>query len=204
MAAPLVSITSGTASLVPFVAPYVRSCPTPVAAQTLCGAAWDWCLATESWRETLSTLLTVEDQAEYTLVLPIDTAANPDVPYPATIIRLLSCTENDYAQRVTLTDRGVLTFSYPPTTDDREIVCKVALQPTPNNALFPDWFVQRWQRGIIARALELLYGMAEKPWTSPAGAAEQRMIFVQEANRAKRELVTERLNGPMRFTMRTL
>lgn len=198
----LVSITSGSSALLPCVTPYARSCPLPVQSQTLCRAAQDWCRDTESWRETLPTVTLVEDQADYTLVMPSDDAGSP-VLYPATPLRVLSATVDDRERKASLSARGVLTLTSIPTAGDdgKDLTVKAVLQPTTGSALLPDWFVERWQRGIIARALELLYGMSGKPWAEKDGLASQHGLYMQEVGRAKRELVAQRVGGADYFTI---
>lgn len=191
------ALTNITTTLIPFISPYLRSCPVPIQKQILMRAAWEWCTATESWRETLPSVTLVSGTADYTPTMPVDT---DDGAYAAQIIRLISLkVGTDRYLRASMSDHGVMTICPTPSTGDAGLVAvpRAVLQPTSNNALYPAWFVGRWQQGMIARCLELLFAMKGKPWSDPDSQLAQMKIFLGEAGRAKRELVTERVQGPV-------
>lgn len=202
----LVSITSGAASLAPYVAPYMRDLPGAVLAQQLVEAAGDWCRDTESWRETLPVVATVAGQRDYTLAMPEQDA----VPWACSIIRLIGVTqgragaaeEKRWTVRACLTERGVLRLEHAAQRTGDEVYVQVVLQPRAAMTLYPQWLLDRWRKGIIARAKELLHGMASKPWADPAGQAEAAQIYREQVGDAKRELLDRRQSGPIVATMR--
>jgi hypothetical protein len=177
-------VTSLATALDARIVPQVEGCPLPLIHQIEREIFGLFCRESECWRQTL-TMLTVADQAQYTLVVPDRTTLwRLDLP-----VLLNGCpvTVNVLEQN----DRGITLYTTPTRAGDT-IQVKVALSPTENRDEAPGWLLTRHGAGLVHGVLAELYAMPRKPWSSPELVGYHHEKFLGAVADGRMEVVTKR------------
>jgi len=132
--------------------------------------AWEQLLdGSELWREDLTAIDAVEDQADYTLT-----------PSAGVVIRVIKVevdeTELDPSE-YKMTSASTLTFeedSVPAADGTANIEVEVAISPDINGTNGPAWVLNRFHEGLVWGARWALYRQLRKPWTDPSPINENR------------------------------
>lgn len=173
-------------SLSPLVEPYLKACPLEIIKQQLSMALWDWCRQTHSWKQELAAIASVEDQADYQMV----------VSYNAIILVVRGVTtDGDDVIVSEVSETEILTLETIPSEDDLDIVPTVTLGASETCDAVPAWLLNRWGRAIADGALEFLLAMKNKPWGDPQMASYYANKYRRSILEAKNEGTRKRKAG---------
>lgn len=165
--------------------------------------AWEKLLdQSELWREDLTSIDAVEDQADYTLT-----------PSAGVIIRVIEVKLNDNVvseEGYRMVDTQTLRFeeNFVPSEDSTDgIDVEVAISPDINGTTGPSWILNRFYEGMVHGARFALYKMIGKPWSDadPLKQATtlEKALFdaeIAEAITARRDHRTTRSTGFRAFS----
>ncbi len=175
-------------TLYPQLVPELPQVPTPILKQALEQAARDFCRDTSAWRDDLTPILTVADQAVYTLTS--DEAE-------AVIHQVLTCdVETTEDWRYTVDRRaGTITLDPAPQTTGENIQLEVVYQPLPTVTTLPDFLMERYQHLLVYRVLARLKSRRRMPWNDPDGARYYERMYQDEVGDLLIDEIIETNNG---------
>lgn len=174
----------------------LRGCPEALRVQALMDAFGEFCRESEAWREELSAVDLVDGQVDYNLVVPFAAGVHriewlkintedgvTDGIVPADIDpSLYELTPGD-PDVVTLDD------TLEPAEDIADaLTLKVVLMPEFNSLDIAEWFLNRYWRGIRAKAMALRMIEPDKRWTNAARAQLYEREYMDLLQDAKAEV----------------
>lgn len=120
--------------------------------------AWffeDFCKRSEVWRHR-QYALTVEDQAEYAIVPPTNTA----------MTRFIKATIGTWEPDIypILPNDESITFVNAMSQNDESMEIEYVVAPINGRDTAPTWLMNRYWQGMVDGVLGYLYGMAGRPW----------------------------------------
>ena len=180
----------------------LTGCPQALMVQALMDAARDFCTDSEAWQEELEPIDIVEAQLEYDLA--------PE--YDAHIKRLIwvklntedgvtndvdptPLDERLYELRLGDPEVLVLDDSLEPTEDITDaLTVKAVLVPEFNSLDIAEWFLNRYWKGIVGKAMHSRMMDPNKRWTNPTRAAMYYQQYMDELQNAGMEVTRQHKN----------
>lgn len=174
----------------------VPGCPEPLVEHHIRNAAIEFCNETLIWREDLTPIDSVIEQAEYTLtppagsriVMPVSVEYDDKLIDPETEENL-----NAKSRTWRTNDPGtpsvflipdpltILLHERPNSVIVGGIAVKAALKPTRNATEVADIVYDDWAEAVAAGALSRIMEIPDKPWTNP----NQSIYYHRKFNGAK-------------------
>ena len=162
--------------------------------------AWEQLLeGSEVWREELTAIDAVEDQADYTLT-----------PSAGVVIRIIKVEIDDGEldpSQYKMTSTATLTFeedSVPSEDGTANIDVEVAISPDINGINGPSWVLNRFHEGLVHGARWALYRQLRKPWTDPdpnnANRDAEKELFLEAQGKAIIARRQHRTTRPVGFS----
>lgn len=175
------------------VAPYVNGAPSALMLAQLRDAACDFCARTLIWRTTLTPVLTVVDQTAYTLPLPANSSLVKLISYSSDGSdqrQIVDAAEgefrlsnNDYTECVWTDDRQIFRVSPPPKTAGLPMVLTVALKPSDNTVLVPEFIMDQHAATISAGAIARISAIPRQAFTDLQQAGIHEGVFTLRTKR---------------------
>jgi hypothetical protein len=159
--------------LIPLVRVETPECPNVLIQNAITRAAIEFCEKSTFWRETIDTLYTTDNVEEYDLDTPYGAVLSDIiwVQYDGTPLssktesQLLAYTSGTTAYYSLLNPR-VLKLAPTPSTGKKAKI-RAALKPKPSATAIRDYVYDEWSEAFYHGALQRLFVMPNKPWSSP-------------------------------------
>ena len=192
--------TVGFDYFLPEAAPWLPGCPNPVITHALRSAAIDFCRRSLAWVVDPAAVLTVADQQEYDIALPV---AETEFVMPrrvfvggAEVFPLDANNSADIAVPVADLGSGTVTrfdvngdnqlvLIPAPAADDIEIVTKIAVCPARDGTVMDAVLASIYYEVIASGAIARLAAEENKPWSSPSSAVRRGNMFEAGVTAAK-------------------
>jgi len=168
--------------LIPYIAPYLPGCPTPLVLQNLRTVFNEFCDKSEAWRETL-TIDVVDGQTEYELVPTVGDCIVKRVVsvYRVDTFNRFSSLQMDVTQYHFDGNTTLTLYGTPAADATGGLTVVVSLRPRisdrTSEVYATDTFLERWWHGIVQGVFAALRIMPKRDWSDPALAQVNRADF---------------------------
>lgn len=159
------------------IAPHVAGCPTNLLYQQLRFAARDFFGRTEVWTSIEEDIDIVASQADYTLTT---SGTSGDIPEIRRIVWAKNSGVLIDPEQYYFSAPTTLTFytDYVPTVSVADgLDVKLVFVPTVTHTDYDQFVLDKWHAAIEEKALERLFMVPNRPWTSPEQAAYHRREY---------------------------
>jgi hypothetical protein len=177
----------------------VPGCSLATATTAIRDAAMAFCERTRAWRETLDPQFTITNQSDYEFDLSADVELVRvlGAKLDGRSIDLLSEGTADGRQGVQVLNARTFRL-YPVPSAGQRLVFDVALEPSETGSGVADVVFAKYARFLAHGAKAELFAMKQQPFSDPAAASDERMLFEEAISSTKEAIAHSHARTPVR------